>query len=122
MAVTGIPLSEWSGSGATRELHDTIRLQIASMDRQSQAIKRLTIFMAILALIQTVATIVQSIPIVQGLQDKQATGLPSNTTGRLGERKNNAPPVIHLSPAPVVPAVQMPHVASSPVQPARKSP
>ena len=65
----GIPLSEWSGSGATRELHETIKLQIAATEGQSKVIWRLTIFMAILAVVQTFAAVVQIIPIVKSYQN-----------------------------------------------------
>jgi len=60
-----IPLSEWSGSGATRALHETIKLQIEATNRQSIVVHRLTIFLIVLAVIQTIATIIQIIPIVQ---------------------------------------------------------
>jgi hypothetical protein len=42
MAQGGIPLSEWSGSGATRELHETIKQFVGSSDRQSAEMIRLT--------------------------------------------------------------------------------
>lgn len=59
------PMSEWSGSGATRELHETIKKQIVSTDKQSRTIARLTVFMAIVAFIQTIAAGIQLVPIIQ---------------------------------------------------------
>ncbi|MCF7965771.1 MAG: hypothetical protein K9L79_09570 [Methylobacter tundripaludum] len=91
MASGGIPLSEWSGSGATRELHETIKLQIASTDRQSKVIARLTVFMAILAVVQTFAAVVQIIPIIQGYQDKNATNKLSDSAGTLNKQENKPP-------------------------------
>jgi hypothetical protein len=70
MALHGIPLSEWSGSGATRELQETIKQQIASTDKQSKLIWRLTVFMAVLAFVQTIAAVVQIVPIIQSSKDK----------------------------------------------------
>jgi hypothetical protein len=42
MANSGIPLSEWSGSGATRELHETIKQFNATAERQSAEMVALT--------------------------------------------------------------------------------
>jgi hypothetical protein len=42
MSQGGIPLSEWSGSGATRELHETIKLFNATAQRQSEEMLALT--------------------------------------------------------------------------------
>ena len=99
----GIPISEWSGSGATRELHETIKLQIASTDRQSKAIKCLTVFMAVLAVIQTVATVVQVVPIVQGFQNQPATNNLANPSGQLNQQQAKPPLVTHEQTPKVVP-------------------
>ena len=42
MAQGGIPLSEWSGSGATRELHETIKQFNAAAERQTAQMLALT--------------------------------------------------------------------------------
>ena len=65
-----IPLSEWSGSGATRELHETIKLQIKAMDKNSRVTAKLTWVMLFLAFIQTVATIIQIVLVIQDYQDR----------------------------------------------------
>ena len=88
------PLSEWSGSGATRELHETVKLQIAATDRQSKIIHRLTVFMAFLAFVQTVATVVQVIPIAQ---NKAASPLP-NPASELNKQESKPPLVTHKIP------------------------
>lgn len=98
-ANSGIPLSEWSGSGATRELHETIKLQIAATDRQSKVIIRLTWFMAVLAVVQTIATIVQVIPLAQSYQDKPAIEKKAETAPQLRKQENQPQPVTHASTA-----------------------
>ncbi|MEI9426852.1 hypothetical protein [Mesorhizobium sp. Cs1299R1N3] len=40
--MSGIPLGEWSGSSATRELHETIKQFTESSDKQAQAMIKLT--------------------------------------------------------------------------------
>jgi hypothetical protein len=37
-ADSGIPLSEWSGSGATRELHETIRAEAERADERARQV------------------------------------------------------------------------------------
>ena len=61
MASSGIPLSEWSGSGATHELHETIRKQIDATNKQSETILKLTWATVFLGVVQVLATIVQLI-------------------------------------------------------------
>jgi len=61
MASSGIPLSEWSGSGATRELHETIRKEIDATNKQSKIILKLTWATVFLGVVQVFATIVQLI-------------------------------------------------------------
>lgn len=39
---SGIPLGQWSGSDATRELHETIRQFNAEADKQTRQMIRLT--------------------------------------------------------------------------------
>ena len=109
MALGGIPLSEWSGSGATRELHETIKKQIASTDKQSKVIGRLTVFMAVLAIVQTVAAIVQIIPIVQSYQDKNANDKLHNSAGAL-KNQESQPPVIPHGKTPLpLPTTEVPN-------------
>jgi hypothetical protein len=116
MASGGIPLSEWSGSGATRELHETIKLQIASTDRQSKVIARLTVFMAILAVVQTSAAVVQIIPIIQGYQDKNATNKLSDSAGALNKQENKPPLINNESPLKT-PVVKAQPIVTSPQTP-----
>lgn len=59
MTSGGIPLSEWSGSGATRELHDTIRKFNEVTSRQTQEILKLTRVIAVLTLVMTIGLAVQ---------------------------------------------------------------
>jgi hypothetical protein len=61
---SGIPLSEWSGSGATRELHATIQTfnerateQTAEMVRLTRTVTRLTWAMIGLVVVQIVVGI-----------------------------------------------------------------
>ena len=100
MATGGIPLSEWSGSGATRELHETIKQQIASTDRQSKVIGRLTVFMAVLAAVQTIAAVVQIIPIFQSYQDKNANEKLCNSTSALNKQESQSPIIAHGQSSP----------------------
>lgn len=99
MTSGGIPISEWSGSGATRDLHETIKLQIVAMDKQSRVIVRLTWVMLVLAAVQTFATVVQAIPIVQGFQNQQATNNLANPTGKLNQQQTKPQSIIHAAPA-----------------------
>ena len=99
MTSGGIPISEWSGSGATSELHDTIKLQIVAMDKQSRVIVRLTWVMLILAAVQTIATVVQAIPIIQGFQNPQAANNLANPAGKLNQQQTQPQPFIHSAPA-----------------------
>ncbi len=64
MPIGGIPLSEWSGSGATRELHETMKKQIEANDKQfrksifwSKIAGIAAIVAVILALIQIVVSV-----------------------------------------------------------------
>jgi hypothetical protein len=63
MPQVGIPLAEWSGSGATRELHETLKLQIDAMNRQAALAKRWQILVVGLSIIQTVAAIISVVQI-----------------------------------------------------------
>jgi hypothetical protein len=42
MPKSSIPLSEWSGSGATHELHETIKQYVTIAEQQTRAMIRLT--------------------------------------------------------------------------------
>lgn len=48
MAGSGMPMGVWPGSDAIRELPDTLKLRIASADKEGSVIGRLTKFMAVL--------------------------------------------------------------------------
>jgi len=54
-----IPLSEWSGSGATNELHDTIRRFNAEASRQTRQLLILTWVIAALTAVTAVGVAVQ---------------------------------------------------------------
>ena len=56
---SGIPLGEWSGSAATRELHETIKQFNASADRQTAEILRLTRVITYLTGAMLLAVVVQ---------------------------------------------------------------
>ena len=88
-------MSDWSGSGATRELHETIKEQIASTDRQSVVLTRLTVFMAVLAFIQTVATVIQIIPLIQTDKLKDAIKKQGQPDQALSQQKSNGPSISH---------------------------
>jgi hypothetical protein len=59
MAYTGIPLSEWSGSGATKDLEQTVRRLAEQSARQSRQMLYLTWAIAVLTLVMTVGVAVQ---------------------------------------------------------------
>ena len=54
-----IPLSEWSGSGATRELHETIKAFNDASNRQTKQLLILTWVIAFLTAIMTIGVGVQ---------------------------------------------------------------
>jgi len=65
MGNSGINLSEWSGSGATRELHETILKQIDATNKQSKVIGWLawaTFFLGLVEITVNVFQIYISIP------------------------------------------------------------
>lgn len=55
----GIPLSEWSGSGATERLHETIREFNAVAGKQTATMVRLTWALVLLTVALLVGLIVQ---------------------------------------------------------------
>ncbi len=66
LANSGIPLGEWSGSNATRELHETIKQFNAAADEQTRQMVRLTkkimwltVAMLVLVGVQIVVAIIQ---------------------------------------------------------------
>ncbi|MCL5736950.1 MAG: hypothetical protein M1274_15500 [Actinobacteria bacterium] len=59
MADSGIPLEEWNGSVATRELHQTIKEFNGSAERQTKKLIRLTWAIAALTFVMLVAVVVQ---------------------------------------------------------------
>ncbi|MCL5736922.1 MAG: hypothetical protein M1274_15355 [Actinobacteria bacterium] len=59
MVIEGIPLSEWSGSGATRELQETIRQFNEKADKQTQQMIRLTRGILWLSLVMVAAVLAQ---------------------------------------------------------------
>jgi len=59
MAQGGIPLGEWSGSNATRELHETIRAFNTAAEKQTAEIISLTRQLKWLTFAMFVAAVVQ---------------------------------------------------------------
>lgn len=59
MSKGGISLSEWSGSSATRELHETIKRFVETSDRQSSEMIRLTAQLKWLTWAMLLAVVVQ---------------------------------------------------------------
>jgi hypothetical protein len=59
MPESGIPISELSGSGATRELHETVKAFNAVAGRQAQTLIRLTWVIVGLTAVMLVAVCVQ---------------------------------------------------------------
>ncbi len=57
--VDNIPLSEWSGSGAVRELHETFKSFSRIAERQTSTMIRLTRYILALSIIMTLAVVVQ---------------------------------------------------------------
>lgn len=55
----GIPLSVWSGSGATEELHKTIKAFVESSEKQSRIMIRLTWSIVVLTVILTIGLAIQ---------------------------------------------------------------
>ena len=112
----GIPVSEMSGSGATRELHETIKQQIASTDKQSKVIRCITVFMAFLAVVQTAATIVQIIPIVQSYQDRDANHKLCNPTGTFNKQESQLLVITHSNPPIPPPKPEAPNHSARTLQ------
>ena len=73
----GIPLSEWSGSGATRELHETIKSFNEVTTRQTTWLLRLTWAITALTLVMTIAVLVQVYAIFYPPQTASTTLEPS---------------------------------------------
>lgn len=65
MTNSGIPLSEWSGSGATHEFHETIKKQIEATNRQSKVIGKLAWATFFLALVEVAVTVIQFLSTAQ---------------------------------------------------------
>ena len=59
MAQGGIPLGEWSGSNAVKELHATIRDFVKCSNRSAKWMVRLTCVIAVLTLVMVAAVLVQ---------------------------------------------------------------
>jgi len=60
-----IPLGEWSGSTATRELHATIREFNSAATQQTTIMLRLTRWILVLTVVMTAAVVVQIIMTVR---------------------------------------------------------
>ena len=59
MALGGIPLDEWSGSGATKALHASIEKYQAENSVQTQKMVRLTVVITWLTVVLTIGLFVQ---------------------------------------------------------------
>jgi hypothetical protein len=58
-ANSGIPLDEWSGAGATKQLHETIKQFNEASSRQTQQIITLTKVLVWLTVVMAVGLVVQ---------------------------------------------------------------
>jgi len=72
----------------TMKLHETIKLQIEASNKQSDLIKKLTIFMAVLAVIQTFATIAQLAPLFKEDKSLVVSGRLLETSKELSASTN----------------------------------
>ncbi len=54
-----VPLSEWSGSGATRELHEAIMAFNEQATAQTQTMIRLTRVIALLTVLMLIGLVIQ---------------------------------------------------------------
>ena len=63
----GIPLGEWSGSNATRDLHETIKQFNEKAEKQTQQMVRLTRVIAWLTFVMLVAVIAQIVFAVKAM-------------------------------------------------------
>jgi len=64
MTTGGIPLDEWSGSKATRELHATIKQYNVVAEKQTQQMICLTKVIALLTFVMLAAVIIQIVLVV----------------------------------------------------------
>ena len=64
---SGIPLGEWSGSNATRELHETIKQFNEKTERQTQKMVRLTKVIAWLTFVMLVAVAFQIVVAIKAM-------------------------------------------------------
>jgi hypothetical protein len=55
----GIPLSEWSGSGATDRLHETIKEFVTVTEKQTAQLIKLTRALVVLTVVLVVGLVVQ---------------------------------------------------------------
>jgi hypothetical protein len=55
----GIPLGQWSGSNATRELHETIKAFVDASNQQAETMKRLTWAIVGLTVLMLIGLVVQ---------------------------------------------------------------
>ena len=63
MSHGGIPLEEWSGAGATKDLHVTIKKFVEASEKQSKHMIRLTWFIAFLTIIMVIEVAFQIWPL-----------------------------------------------------------
>lgn len=59
MAPGGIPISEWSGSGATKQLEETIKKFNEETSKQTRQLLILTWVMTILTVLMTIGVVIQ---------------------------------------------------------------
>jgi hypothetical protein len=67
MVESSVPLDEWNGSKATRELHDTIKQFNEKTEQQTQQMVRLTKVIAWLTFVMLVAVIVQIVLAIKAM-------------------------------------------------------
>ena len=70
----------------TIKLHDTIKQQIEASNKQSDVIDKITKFMAVLAVIQTIATVVQVWPLIN---PKDSSPTEGNAAENRSPKQNN---------------------------------
>jgi hypothetical protein len=94
MAQSGIPLSEWSGSGATRELHETIKKQIEANDKQfrkSILWSKIAVIAAIVAVILALIQIAVSVYPLINTHEPEKPGMLRRDSKNQQPTKNIVP-------------------------------
>lgn len=67
MTPNGIPLSEWSSSGATKQLEETIKKFNEETSKQTRQLLILTWVMTILTILMTIGVVIQIYLAIQSI-------------------------------------------------------